>query len=152
MKLVQCEMSSLCSVMVNRPGLPGLEVDVFTPVQVPETEEEQAQIPGGRFIPLRVAQRLVDTGRGSWIWVTSDGRRWPGAGPSLLAGMIPSDFPYAEELRRAGFHTLDAIPNTTSGIAAIPKLIAGKRPTKEQRSKAAKKILDALDALIRKEE
>lgn len=152
MKHVQCESPTARAVIVHRPGLKSLEVDVYTPVPVPETDEDARAYAGVAFIPFRQAQVLVDTSKGTWAWVVPEGEIAP---PSLFAAAIPDDFPHAVALKAAGFVTLADVPKETSGLTKIPWLGAKEplqRATKQERNSAAKQILDALDALIRKEE
>lgn len=152
MKFVQCTMPSLRTVLVERPGHgKRLEVDVYTPVPVPENAKEQAEI-GPRFIPMARAKQLVERGLGSWEWVNNDDL--PNPAP-ILSGPLPPRFPHAPALRAAGFGSLERLPLAQSAIAKIPGLVKsepGKKPTKGQKDRAAREILDAIDALVRKEE
>lgn len=146
MKHIQCEMPSLRQVLVRRPGMKSLAVDVFTPLPVPETQEEKATL-GDRFVPFALAQTLVETGKGSWAWVLSEGETPP---VPILARAIPDDFPHAAGLRAAGFETLDAIPTSSETLSKIPWLGSKRgteRATKSERLAAAGQILNRIDAL-----
>lgn len=156
MRYVQCIMESQTSVLVQRAGLPRLAVQVFTPMPVPESEAERQSLQNPRrFIPLAEARRLVERGRGSWEWVLAPGESAPAA---VLSGPLPEGFPYRPELIEAGFHALELLPTEMSGLSRIPSLVRPpdpddpmSRPSRAQRERAAGRILDAIDALYRKE-
>lgn len=127
-----------------------LGVGTFSPVPVPETAEEQAAC-GKRFIPLVVARRLVERGAGSWEWVGD-----PPA--SMFAGPIPDGFPHKAALEAAGLASLAHVPMSERKLTHIPGLGAElgepgvfrtQRVSLAARTRAARQILDALDAIIR---
>lgn len=154
MRFVQCVLGAVSVYAVrDAENLPRLIVSTWTPVPVPETAEDRAELAASadprRFIPFENARRYVETGGKAWEWVVRDGEAPP---KPRLSGPLPDGFPHAAELRAAGFGVLELVPKGEVELMRVPGLLpvnaeTGKAPSAGAKRKAAHKILDAIDSI-----